>query len=112
MNTPQLEAVKEVLIGIISARNQLAIPDSDRQIDVVDQSQIELANYARAQAHNGTSLKIQDARAALGRMEQGTYGICVDCEEEIPLKRINAVPWASRCVVCQNALERNAAFSS
>ena len=34
-------------------------------------------------------------------MRDGTYGLCVGCEKEISLKRLQAVPWAARCVHCQ-----------
>ena len=46
--------------------------------------------------------KVQrDVGAALVRVEQGTYGTCVKCDEEISTKRLNAVPWASLCIACQ-----------
>lgn len=38
---------------------------------------------------------------ALEAMNRGMYGICCDCEEEIPRKRMEAVPGATRCVACQ-----------
>jgi RNA polymerase-binding protein DksA len=38
---------------------------------------------------------------ALRRMDAGRYGLCADCEEEIPLQRLRAEPWALRCVACQ-----------
>jgi DnaK suppressor protein len=44
-------------------------------------------------------LKLVDA--ALDRLESGDYGICVDCGDRISPKRLAAIPWASRCVVCQ-----------
>src|SRR5512146_2187334 len=39
--------------------------------------------------------------AALDRLDGGTFGICQECEEEIDAKRLSAVPWAERCVRCQ-----------
>jgi RNA polymerase-binding transcription factor len=41
---------------------------------------------------------------ALRRMEHGTYGICMECEEAISPKRLDAVPWARYCVTCQEAI--------
>ncbi|MGD9976253.1 MAG: TraR/DksA family transcriptional regulator [Desulfatirhabdiaceae bacterium] len=43
---------------------------------------------------------------ALRKVDEGTYGICEECEEEIPIERLNAVPDATYCIVCQMALER------
>ena len=38
---------------------------------------------------------------ALERMKAGTYGLCVECEEEVQQKRLDAVPWARHCIACQ-----------
>ena len=43
---------------------------------------------------------------ALGRIKKGTYGKCRSCEEEIPKKRLEAVPHATQCVKCKNAEEK------
>ncbi len=41
---------------------------------------------------------------ALQRIEQGTYGVCLECEEPISVKRLDAVPWARYCVKCQEQI--------
>lgn len=38
---------------------------------------------------------------ALERIENGTYGICIDCQKPIPKERLMAVPTATRCVPCK-----------
>lgn len=38
---------------------------------------------------------------ALDRLASGDYGVCLSCEEEIPNKRLAALPWAKYCVPCQ-----------
>jgi DnaK suppressor protein len=48
---------------------------------------------------------LSEVRAALNRVHLGTFGICLDCEEEISPKRLAAVPWASLCIVCRTAAE-------
>jgi DnaK suppressor protein len=48
----------------------------------------------------------REVRMALRRVDAGTFGICVGCEENINPKRLAAVPWASSCVVCQEAADR------
>jgi DnaK suppressor protein len=47
----------------------------------------------------------RDLRAALNRIADGSYGTCVDCEESIHPRRLAAVPWAARCLRCQENLE-------
>ena len=44
--------------------------------------------------------------AALGRIEDGTYGVCTDKGEQIPLERLEARPWATLCIDCQRERER------
>jgi DnaK suppressor protein len=44
-------------------------------------------------------------RAALLRIEQGTFGECVQCGEEIGIKRLEAIPWTRYCIVCQELLD-------
>ena len=43
---------------------------------------------------------------ALGDIESGQYGTCVECEEPIAPRRLKALPFATRCVECQAASER------
>jgi RNA polymerase-binding transcription factor DksA len=45
--------------------------------------------------------------AALRRIEEGTYGTCVDCGEKIAERRLEAIPEAERCLICaQKAAKR------
>ena len=38
---------------------------------------------------------------ALARVENGSYGICIECEEEISAARLKAVPWTKVCITCK-----------
>jgi DnaK suppressor protein len=44
--------------------------------------------------------------AALARIEEGTYGICTNCDRPIPVERLEALPWATLCIDCQRERER------
>jgi DnaK suppressor protein len=44
--------------------------------------------------------------AALRRIADGTYGICVACADDIPRKRLEALPWTDCCLRCQEIAER------
>lgn len=45
-------------------------------------------------------------KSALQRLERGTYGLCRQCGGEIPARRLEALPWAERCVSCEARLEQ------
>ena len=49
--------------------------------------------------------RIDQIKEALDRIEDGTYGICEECEEEIPEKRLRAMPTATLCIECKKREE-------
>jgi DnaK suppressor protein len=51
------------------------------------------------------SLTLERIDKALQRIQHGTYGICTTCGQDIPLERLQAEPWANRCVTCQERLD-------
>lgn len=50
--------------------------------------------------------EINDIDAALMRIAEGHYGICIECDSPIAFKRLLAYPAAKRCIVCQTLYER------
>jgi DnaK suppressor protein len=48
---------------------------------------------------------------ALARLDQGSYGVCAECGDEIGLERLKVLPFAVRCVDCESTRGRNAAVS-
>lgn len=48
---------------------------------------------------------LESVKAALGRIDAGTYGVCARCGAEIPVARLEAVPTASLCIQCKEAEE-------
>jgi DnaK suppressor protein len=52
------------------------------------------------------STLLRQVKAALQRIHTGDFGTCADCEETISPKRLTAVPWATRCIKCQETADR------
>jgi|SRR5581483_8250084 len=48
---------------------------------------------------------LRQVREALKRLDEGTYGVCQRCGEEISPKRLAAVPWTAYCIHCQANLD-------
>lgn len=54
------------------------------------------------------TVALGEVSAALARLhdaDAGRYGLCADCDAEIPFDRLQVEPWALRCVTCQTAAE-------
>jgi DnaK suppressor protein len=51
--------------------------------------------------------QLREARAALRRTQEGNFGTCQKCDEDIHPKRLAAVPWATFCIRCQEAADGN-----
>ncbi len=52
---------------------------------------------------------LRNVRAALRRIDEGAFGVCLHCEEDISPKRLAAVPWTAYCIRCQEVADRNQA---
>ncbi len=74
----------------------------------------DLADYAEVYLDNRTLHKLSETQIkildmiddALSKIEDGTYGICSVCGREIGKERLEAIPYASKCVECKNREER------
>ena len=74
-------------------------------LDAVESSEADIQEdieFALIQMKSETLNKINDA---LARLEQGDYGNCYDCGEEVAEKRLRALPFAVRCKECEEARE-------
>ncbi|MDI1461628.1 TraR/DksA C4-type zinc finger protein [Catellatospora sp. KI3] len=60
--------------------------------------------------HSLVTAALQDQLArlgdALGRLGEGTLGVCVRCGEQVPAGRLEVMPWATHCVPCQSIVDR------
>ena len=87
----------------IRRRDEIAVeqtPDAVEEVQRASERALAISNIDRE------SKQLKNARAALRRIHNGSFGICEECDDEISLKRLLAIPWASLCVVCQEALDR------
>jgi len=74
-------------------------------LDAVESAEADIQEdleFALVQMKSETLNKINDA---LARLEQGDYGYCFDCGDEIAEKRLRALPFAVRCKDCEEARE-------
>jgi DnaK suppressor protein len=72
-----------------------------RFADPVDMTQESTERELAVQILDRESVVARRIRSAIDRIEGGAYGICLECEEEISPRRLNALPWAELCIHCQ-----------
>jgi DnaK suppressor protein len=99
-----LEKKQAELVQVLRNRDGIAIEKSPDALDEVQNAaerELAIRNLDRE------SNLLRMVRAALHRIDEGTFGVCLHCEEDISPKRINAVPWTSYCIQCQEIADRN-----
>ncbi len=69
-----------------------------------DQAQLSHDEFISLRLNSLDYVQLKLIEEALDRIEAGDYGICLSCEEPIPAKRLQALPWAKYCVACQQSL--------
>jgi DnaK suppressor protein len=83
-------------------REGLTIETSSDELDRVQNANDR--DYAMGNLERNSN-RVAEVRSALQRIASGTFGICAECEANINLKRLAAVPWASYCIACQQAAD-------
>jgi DnaK suppressor protein len=100
-----LERKEAELVRALGERNGIAIEKCADQMDEIQyalERDLEIRNVDR------DSTLLREVRAALRRVHDGSFGNCEDCDLEINPKRLVAVPWALRCIKCQEAADLGA----
>jgi DnaK suppressor protein len=111
MTKSELQRFREILTARVAELERIT-----RQRDgiTVERSadQVEEVQWASERALAVSNLdrdcsQLRNARAALGRIQDDSFGMCQQCDEDIHPKRLAAVPWAAYCIHCQEAVDRN-----
>ena len=99
-----LEVKHSELAQAVRDRDGIVIEKSPDALDEVQHAaerELAIRNLDRE------SNLLRNVRGALRRLEEGSFGICLHCEEEINPKRLNAVPWTPYCITCQELADKN-----
>jgi len=99
-----LETKQTELAGGLRNREGIAI---EKTADALDEVQLAGERELAIRNLDRESNLLRNVRSALGRMADGSYGVCLHCEEDISAKRLNAVPWTAYCIKCQEAADRH-----
>ncbi len=92
---------RSMLTAVEQGRQTVADATQDVADQAVSSYQKELLFSQGTTGH----AQLSQIRFALERMNDGTYGECLQCSNPIGDKRLEAVPWASYCIACQEKIE-------
>jgi DnaK suppressor protein len=97
-----LEAKEQELSQGFRTRNQIAI---QRTAEMEEEAQLLVEQDLAVQNRNMAAELLRQIWAAVDRIADGSYGICLSCGADIQPRRLEAVPWASYCTQCQESLD-------
>lgn len=99
----KLESLRAELASELRQRSGIAVEPAadpmDQLLSIIDR-EYRLAFLQRS------AERYRAITRALKRIEEGEYGVCLECEQQIAPKRLEAIPWALYCVACQERVER------
>ena len=99
-----LEAKQAELSAGLRNRDDIAIektPDALDEVQLATERELAIRNLDRE------SNLLRNVKDGLRRIADGSYGVCLHCEEDIKPKRLDAVPWTRYCIRCQEAADRH-----
>ena len=73
--------------------------------DLIDQAVLDSQVDFKLRIRGRQKMLIRKIQQALERIEDGTFGICEECGEDIPIKRMKARPVTTLCILCKSRLE-------
>ena len=79
----------------------------EQSADQLEETQMAVQPALAVSNLDRESNQLRDSRAALCRIEEGNFGSCQECDQDIHPKRLAALPWAPFCIPCQEAVDRN-----
>ena len=115
MSTTFKQAMKQQLLDMKEQILRQLVSESDEFQEIVDDMEPkDLADIAAddidrriLEVLGSQEIKrLQLIDSALGRMENGHYGICMSCGKKIPQERLKAIPYAILCIDCKSSEER------
>jgi RNA polymerase-binding transcription factor len=107
MRTLLLKMKEDTLFEINKAlKSGSDIPTNEPSGDIYDQASSERDRELGLLLNDREREKLRHIDEALLKIEDGEYGICEECEEDIPLGRLKIVPFARYCVKCKADLEK------
>lgn len=102
-----LELRQTIHNALVNTEDKTYAEVAGRVLDVAEQSVADMFADDKIIMIQKEVAEQSDVAAALARITNGTYGVCVDCTDDIGVARLEAYPTAKRCIRCQTHYERH-----
>ncbi len=100
-----LKEAKQEIQKYVSGENRQLV---DTAIDEADWAAVEISEDINLKRLSAQRQLLNDVEECLRKLNEGTYGICEDCGEEISEKRLHVIPTATLCIDCKEQREKMA----
>ncbi len=100
-----VEQKAELERSVLATVQQGREAEVENRIDPADQAVMSYQRELMFSQGTNKNTQLSLVRLALERLENGSYGECLECGEAIAPKRLDAVPWTPYCIACQEKIE-------
>ncbi len=100
---------RETISRTVEAKKNLDLNEPEVG-DSIDQATQSLDKEILFELSDNERLMLEDIEAALRKIDHGIYGLCEQCQKPIASKRLNALPSARYCLVCQAGAEKRRSY--
>ena len=106
----KVRLMSEIESKLAQAKTERVAPDAVSVTDGGDKALLEAASGLDLAIASRDIEELRAVEAAEARIGEGSFGVCVDCAEQIATERLRAYPSAQRCTACQSDLEHRSAL--
>ncbi len=102
----KLEAQRVELVRFLQRSDREAQSlEPDSTLDDADRCVVSTSRESLFERSSQCRMQLRLIEGAVQRIDEGCFGVCVACAEDIPSRRLDAVPWTQFCLECQEAIE-------
>ncbi len=96
---------RELRLGLAQTQQESRTAQHDYGKDEGDRANMSLAREIDLGQKSRERALLNSVDAALKRISEGTFGLCLNCAQEINTKRLEAIPWVRYCITCQELID-------
>lgn len=104
---PLLRQRRKALLAALNDDRLMSHADNDVR-DIADEATETEYRNVTAELTELESRELEQVESALQRINEGKYGVCDGCSKNIPMARLQALPYATMCIKCQQEADRMA----